>query len=253
MDTNKQTDRVKKSTPVPPAQLWIGQHQDLVHQATAYLQNIFCKNKVCNTCTTCMQVRNQQYHATIWLYPEKQYTLDQIDTILQTISFALDTHENVFFVIQKADFLPSVCANRLLKSIEEPPTGYFFLLLAERKEQILPTIHSRCITKIFYTKDSAELYPELFACFSSTKKQSPLDFMKLLQASDINERESIELLDLLTKHWIKKYKHAAKKSDVDAQNNIKQIIDVLKKHIIIPPMPGSSKLFWKNLFLHMHM
>jgi DNA polymerase-3 subunit delta' len=198
-------------------------------------------------------VRDQQHHAMIWLYPEKQYTLDQIDVIFKRISFALDAHETFFFILQKADFLSAVCANRLLKPIEEPPVGYHFLLLAERGEQILPTIRSRCVSKSFYTKGSAELHPDLFACFTNTKKQSPLNFMKVLQASKINERESVELIDMLLKHWIKKYKNASKKFDSVTQEKTKDIIAILKKHMVLLPMPGSSKLFWKNLFLQMHM
>lgn len=254
MDTNKQAHQIiQNNKQIPPAQLWIGPHQDLVQRTTTYLQKIFCKNKGCNTCTPCMQVRDQQHHAIIWLYPDKQYTLDQINIIFETISFALDTNNQFFFVLQKADFLPSVCANRLLKPIEEPPPGYHFLLLTERSEQILPTIRSRCVSQSFYTKESAELHPDLFACFTNTKKQSPLDFMKLLQASTINERESVELVDMLLKYWIQKYKNAAKKLDKAAQAKTESIIEIIKQHIEILPMPGSTKLFWKNLFLQIHM
>jgi len=258
MDTKKQTDRIKKiNAQIPPAQLWIGPHQGLTNRATSYLQKVFCKNNGCNTCNACLQVRDHQHHAIIWLYPEKQYTLDQIDVIFKNISFALDTHQNFFFVLQKADFLPAACANRLLKPIEEPPTGYHFLLLAERSEQILPTIRSRCVSKSFYTKESADLHPDLFDCFTNTKKQSPLIFMKLLQASKINERESIELIDMLLKYWIKKYKSVSVKTTSDKnaikKEQIEHIIEILKKHMVLLPMPGSSKLFWKNLFLQIHM
>ncbi len=264
MDTKKQIDRIKTtSTQLPPAQLWIGPHHNLVEHATIYLQKILCKNKGCNTCNTCIQIRDQQHHAIIWLYPEKKYTLDQIDVIFNTISFALENKNHFFFVIQKADFLPAVCANRLLKPIEEPPTGYHFLLLAERSEHILPTIRSRCMSKSFYSNEFTQLHEDLFNCFTSTKKQSPIDFMKLLQTSKINERESVELMDMLLKFWIKKYKNSAKKNatasqekNATAQSSLytaARNVEILKKHILLLPMPGSSKLFWKNLFLQIHM
>lgn len=35
------------------------------------------------------------------------------------------------------------CANKLLKLIEEPPTGTYFLLVSEEPEKVLPTIQSR--------------------------------------------------------------------------------------------------------------
>lgn len=247
MDTNKSI------THIPPALIWSGPHEVLVQRAIDYLQTIFCTNNTCNTCRTCLQIRDQQYHSIIWLYPEKQYTLEQINIIFQTIVFTLDKNKHFFFVLQKADFLPAACANRLLKPIEEPPPGYHFLLLSERCKLILPTIRSRCITRSFYGTSSTNLHPELFAYFSTTKKQSPIDFLKLINKLKINERESIELLDVLLGHWIKKYKNAVKKHNEKIQKTTKQIVTLLKTHIKQPPMPGSSKLLWKNLFLQMHI
>jgi DNA polymerase-3 subunit delta' len=43
-----------------------------------------------------------------------------------------------------ADRLNDVAANRLLKTIEEPPARSIVVLVAERAERLLPTIRSRC-------------------------------------------------------------------------------------------------------------
>lgn len=43
-----------------------------------------------------------------------------------------------------ADRLNDVAANRLLKTIEEPPARTLLVLVAERAERLLPTIRSRC-------------------------------------------------------------------------------------------------------------
>ncbi len=47
-------------------------------------------------------------------------------------------------VIDPADDLERNAANALLKSLEEPPAGTFFLLVAHRPARLLPTIRSRC-------------------------------------------------------------------------------------------------------------
>jgi DNA polymerase-3 subunit delta' len=47
-------------------------------------------------------------------------------------------------VIHPADDLEKSAANALLKSLEEPPQGSFFLLVAHRPGRLLPTIRSRC-------------------------------------------------------------------------------------------------------------
>jgi DNA polymerase-3 subunit delta' len=47
-------------------------------------------------------------------------------------------------IIDPADDLEKGAANALLKSLEEPPVGTFFLLVAHRLGRLLPTIRSRC-------------------------------------------------------------------------------------------------------------
>src|SRR3990170_4879571 len=47
-------------------------------------------------------------------------------------------------VIDPADDLEKGAANALLKSLEEPPAGTFFFLVAHRLGRLLPTIRSRC-------------------------------------------------------------------------------------------------------------
>jgi DNA polymerase-3 subunit delta' len=47
-------------------------------------------------------------------------------------------------IIDPADDMEKGAANALLKSLEEPPAGTFFLLVTHRPARLLPTIRSRC-------------------------------------------------------------------------------------------------------------
>lgn len=47
-------------------------------------------------------------------------------------------------IIDPADDMETSAANALLKSLEEPPEGTYFLLIAHRIGRLLPTIRSRC-------------------------------------------------------------------------------------------------------------
>lgn len=60
-------------------------------------------------------------------------------------------------IIDPADDLETSAANALLKSLEEPPRGTFFLLVAHRPAQLLPTIRSRCRVLRFPTLDDAAM------------------------------------------------------------------------------------------------
>jgi DNA polymerase III subunit delta' len=52
-------------------------------------------------------------------------------------------------IIDPADDMEKGAANALLKSLEEPPVGTFFLLVCHRPARLLPTIRSRCRTLRF--------------------------------------------------------------------------------------------------------
>jgi DNA polymerase-3 subunit delta' len=47
-------------------------------------------------------------------------------------------------IIDAADDLERGGANALLKSLEEPPSGTFFMLVSHSSDRLLPTIRSRC-------------------------------------------------------------------------------------------------------------
>ncbi|MDJ0977743.1 MAG: DNA polymerase III subunit delta' [Erythrobacter sp.] len=60
-------------------------------------------------------------------------------------------------VIDPADDMNTEAANALLKSLEEPPEGTFFLLVTHRPSRLLPTIRSRCRVLRFRSLSEDEL------------------------------------------------------------------------------------------------
>ena len=60
-------------------------------------------------------------------------------------------------IIHPADDMNKEAANALLKSLEEPPQGTFFILVTHRPSRLLPTIRSRCRELSFAPLSEAEL------------------------------------------------------------------------------------------------
>lgn len=60
-------------------------------------------------------------------------------------------------IIEPADDMNTHAANKLLKSLEEPPVGTFFLLVTHRPARLLPTIRSRCRTLRFPVLSDSQL------------------------------------------------------------------------------------------------
>jgi DNA polymerase III delta prime subunit len=232
-------------------QLFIGPINEVTEFVQNGLQQILCKKSGCKTCVRCAQIRQNEHPNVYWLRPEKQYTLEQLEIVFEKIAFALDDNEKFFIVIESADLLNQACSNKLLKSIEEPKAGYYFLFLSQRKENILPTIRSRCVTTAFYNNGDTLNNSELFNFFINSNS-SPLMFLKTLDKINISEIESIELLDALIKHWSLQAKQELLNSNIENYEHVANIIAILESGFKKPPMPGSSKTFWKNLYLKMH-
>jgi len=235
-----------------PAQLWLGSQSVLEKEIESYLKGKFCSKK-CNMCFSCQQIEKKQHHSILWLRPEKKYTRETIVPLFKTISFELESTEQFYFILDKSDTLSTSCANSLLKTIEEPPPGYHFILLAQRKEYILPTIQSRCKIVNFDQKYEVNTrYKTLVDIFTNKSKSSCADFLYLLQSIKIQEHETVECIDILLSYWIQRYKKYQKQNNIDKSIVVEQIITILKCMVSKLPMPGSSTIFWKNLYLQLY-
>jgi DNA polymerase III gamma/tau subunit len=246
MNKNQEHSFLTNYTPatLPPAQLFIGNHDQTMTAVESLLQKMLCTHNACGTCMSCMRIREHQHHAIMWLHPEKNYTIEQFDDLFSTLSLQLQPNELFFFVIQKADFLTTSCANKLLKSMEEPPRGYHFILLAERQEQIIPTIISRCILHTLHTSITPDISHPLFEVFTK-KITTGSNFSRIIDNANLNERESIELLDQIIHYWFNEY-------EKQSTPCITTIICKLQKISLQPPMPGSSITFWRNAYLQLN-
>ncbi len=71
------------------------------------------------------------------------------------------------FVLESVDAMNDQAANRLLKTLEEPPAFVHLLLLTDRRDDVLPTIVSRCQQIRFDPVPCASIVAELGADLES--------------------------------------------------------------------------------------
>lgn len=70
--------------------------------------------------------------------------VDQIREIQRRLTMRPTLGDRRAVIIDPADDLERAAANALLKSLEEPPLGTYFLLVSHSPARLLPTIRSRC-------------------------------------------------------------------------------------------------------------
>jgi DNA polymerase-3 subunit delta' len=75
---------------------------------------------------------------------KRNITVDQVRGMIRRLATKPTMGARRAIVIDPADDLEKGAVNALLKALEEPPAGTFFLLVTHQPGRLLPTVRSRC-------------------------------------------------------------------------------------------------------------
>ena len=172
------------------------------------------KNHACGTCKDCILFSADMHGDYYFLTSEdnKAIGIDEIRNIKAAAGQTSQRGKNKVFVITRAEKMTIAAANALLKILEEPPGVSIFILTAERKHFLSPTILSRCHQYAFSPSSSEKteqwLLENTTGSFSKeTIKQAllwslgaPLLAKQLLQDNVVSEYQSYatSLLDFFS-------------------------------------------------------
>ncbi len=233
---------------MPPAQLWVGPHETLVANVHDLMRRRWCQCGGCKVCRTCRCINEHHYHQALWIEPQGSYTREHLELLFAATKFARGSHEDMVFVLSKADAMPPACYNSLLKVIEEPPAGCYFIFLARCVESIALTIRSRCILVEHRACRGTPSRHPLLMFFMHTDYEDPQNFLSVLERANPGEHESVELIDVIFVYWAAKYQEAIMRSQKDEAELARSAMSVARAALSDPPPAGSVQLFWKNFF-----
>lgn len=236
-----------KEITLSPSYLFLGQEENVQDIVKKFVKKSLCPSDGCNLCIDCKKIDKKVHHLAIWLEPESQYNLEDLESIFKTVVFALDVNQHFFFVINKAQYLNQFCANSLLKLMEEPPKGYHFILTAQMQDRILPTILSRCI--VYNYNSTSSQNSVLLKHFTDLKNPNFAEFLKILQASKIPEQEIINLIDQIYFFWSDKLRDCVVNGHSENINFAEKALNILDDSRSENIMPGSGKIFLRNLYI----
>ncbi len=234
---------------IPPAQLFLGPANYTTTQTVLLLHEQFCKRKACpSDCYTMQAVRERRYYSMLWLTPERAYTKELLEPVFHMLAFEQEAGQSFFIVLEHADLLTPSCANSLLKAIEEPPAGYYFILLSTTNA-LLSTIRSRCVIHDYRKQESSAGDLSLLYFFRNPQPVALSDFLQTLNQANITEHTALEIIDETMKHWTAVYKTAL--ANNGHTRHIESCLAALQKSLEQLPMPGSAKLLLKNTFMQL--
>ncbi|QQR48788.1 hypothetical protein IPF37_04475 [bacterium] len=235
-----------------PTQLFVGSNDDTIAQAEHYVQKNFCPQARVGDCfcTSCRQIKNHQHFGMIWICPENDYTLSDLEVIFEKTALSLDANESFFFVLEHAHTLNVAAANKLLKVLEEPPQGYFFLLLTTNEQALLPTILSRCHVVRLHSNTATYSTPALCTFFyDEAKRDLPFEFEQELRKAALTDSLATEIVNDMLHYFSQKLIASYSSPKSIDKKYCETVIEFLKDKLHKPPQSGSSLLFFKTLYL----
>lgn len=140
--------------------IFYGEDRELLMEfALAYAKALTCKNAendFCGVCDSCLRM-NSLTHGDLEIYEDSNgIKIDQVREIAYRVSTASYEGGNRIFILKDVEKMKKEAANALLKMIEEPEKGDFFILLANNLD-ILPTIKSRSMFLKIKMRNAEEL------------------------------------------------------------------------------------------------
>lgn len=126
----------------------------------------------CDHCRCCRKVEAGT-HPDLWTFTPEGKQVDQLRALLQEVALKPYEAKLRIIVIEPAERLNPASANALLKTLEEPPPGTLFVLIAHQPAILMPTIISRCQVVRFVPLEAGaladrEVDPALLRLMSGT-------------------------------------------------------------------------------------
>jgi DNA polymerase III subunit delta' len=231
-----------------PTHLFVGPSGATKHAVVAALQSLLCTQKGCGYCVACQGIYAHSSAHLLWLEPENNYTRDAIEPIFDLLSLQRAEGDHFFIIIAQAERLQAATANALLKSLEEPPRGYHFILMTAHERLVLPTIRSRALVhSVVPSALHAVPDNQLYAHFVGSAPLNPVQFLQALDQLDLSDQESAELLDRIMQDLQRMI--IEKRATALPVKTLHTRVTACMHAAAMLPQSGSSKIFWKNLYL----
>lgn len=136
----------------------------VLEAARCFAAALVCPDGGCGGCNACRRARSARHPDVIEVEPAGTFVVvDQVEEMMREAFTSPFEAERKVIVVTEADRMNEPAANKLLKTLEEPPARTHFLLLSEAPDELLPTIRSRCQRIDFAALSDADVAAALVA------------------------------------------------------------------------------------------
>ena len=144
----KLLSKIIESDNISHAYLFYGNNMELLFRlALAFAASINCPDNGCGSCLICRNTGKGVYPNILIVEPEGNILrIEEIARLQRFINLSSYNPGKKICIIKESELMNQEAANRLLKTLEDPPdTDSIFILLTEDISIMLPTVISRCL------------------------------------------------------------------------------------------------------------
>jgi DNA polymerase-3 subunit delta' len=136
----------------------------VLEAARCFAAALVCPDGGCGACNSCRRARTARHPDVIEVEPAGTFVIvDQVEEMMKEAFTSPFEAERKVIIVTEADRMNEPAANKLLKTLEEPPARMHFLLLSEAPDELLPTVRSRCQRIDFAALSDADVTAALVA------------------------------------------------------------------------------------------
>jgi DNA polymerase III subunit delta' len=95
-------------------------------------------------CRACQLIRQERHSGVQLISPERSIQIEQVRVLQNDAALSPVEGRHKVFILREIERATPAAANALLKTLEEPPDHTILVLTCVRRDQVLPTIQSRC-------------------------------------------------------------------------------------------------------------
>ncbi len=144
--------------------------------ALSLAKTLLCKEgglEPCNRCNSCLKFDNFNHPDFQLIEPEKDIIKkEEIDDMIKSINIAPLESSRKIIIIDDSHKMRVEGQNGLLKTLEEPPSYINIILVAPNKNNLIPTILSRCQIIPFYPVENKKIEDLLVSQYNKTKEEA---------------------------------------------------------------------------------
>lgn len=173
-------------------------------------QSMLCRSKggkaePCGVCDCCIKAEAGTHPDCIFVSGTDKTTVEDIKKIEEEAYLAANEADSKVFILEDVDEYNTACQNKLLKIVEEPPSGVKFVLTASSAGAVLPTVRSRVCTLSGNVKGKEEICREIRQVkpsLSDMKVNSLSSFIEAYDRADIQSLDEEQFFDYVAKAYM---------------------------------------------------